>query len=441
MKKIALLIFFALFAHEGISQVWDSIGPGLPAPSGVRGIWKIADRLFASTTEVNTNLYEYSPQNGWTQIASSSQPGQILDVVYDSINNQAIILGKYDSLNGTLGSGMMKLNLAINQFSPIGIGVNYPAEYVYKGKIINGELIVVGRFQILNGDTIDNVMKVDLLSSSYVKVCVGKSGDLVRDFCVYNNDTVLTGSFLRNGIEYPLAKITPTGLDFSINGPYTGFGHSITIFNNVLVFAGDIDDTLQNLRVVGSYDGNVFSNITKTDNLIKKLYVFDGELHIGGFFSSVTDSSGFNQSTSRLAKYDGLTTSEAFGGCSGTNSSVWDLCSSGDTLYVAGNFTQAGNIQSLNVAKLIVPLSSSLNDENTFDTKVNIYPNPTDGNFQIDIGENFESEILVQVFDISGRKVEELITDLPTKQLNLDLPNGVYFIKIKENTTKLVIRK
>ncbi|HRH30703.1 MAG TPA: T9SS type A sorting domain-containing protein [Candidatus Paceibacterota bacterium] len=442
MKKIALLIFFALFAQKGISQVWDSIGSGLPAPSGVRGIWKMDERLFASTSETNTNLYEYTPQSGWTQIISSSQFGQIWDVVYDSTNNQAILLGKFEELsspvNSNICNSLAKFDLATGLVLPIGSGFSFPDEYTYRGRMINGVLYVAGRFNEINGlDTINNFTKVDLQTESYLKVCGGNLGDLVRDFCVYNNDTILIGSFVRNGIEYPVARITPTGFDF---GPYRGFGYSLSVFNSTLYFAGNIRDTLQNLFIVGSYDGNVFSTVTKTNNIVRKLGVFKDELYIAGSFDSITNSSGVILPVNNLAKYDGLSVSEVSGGCGGAASLVWSLTSSDDTLYIAGNFTQVGSVQALNVARLITPISSTIFEQNPSSQGFVIYPNPTDGNFQIDIGENFESKILVQIFDISGRKVGEFTTDLPTN-LSVDLPNGVYFIKIKENTTKLVIRK
>ena len=442
MKKIALLIFFfALLMQEGKTQiVWDSIGSGLPAPSGVRGIWKIDERLFASTSETNTNLYEYTPQSGWIQIISSSQFGQIWDVVYDSINNQAILLGKFEDLNAVICNSLAKFDLATASIFPIGSGVSFPDEYTYSGSIINGELFVSGRFYEVNGlDTIYNFMKIELQTESYLKVCGGNPGDLVRDFCVYNNDTILIGSFVRNGIEYPLARITPTGFDFSINGPYRGFGHSLSVFNSALYFAGNIRDTLQNLFIVGSYDGNVFSTVTKTNNIVRKLDVFKDELYIAGSFDSTTNSFGVILPVNNLAKYDGFSVSEALGGCNGSSSLVWSLASSEDTLYVAGNFTQVGSIQALNVARLIAPISSAIIEQNPSSQGFVIYPNPTDGNFQIDIGENFESKILVQIFDISGRKLKELIVHLPAK-LSLDLPNGVYFLELQGNIQKLVIR-
>lgn len=283
-------------------------------------------------------------------------------------------------------------------------------------------------------------MKVDLQTEIYLKVCGGNLGDLVRDFCVYNNDTILIGSFVRNGIEYPLARITPTGFDFSINGPCRGFGYSLSVFNNAIYFAGNIRDTLQNLFIIGSYDGNVFSTITKTNNLVRKLDVFSNELYIAGSFDSITNSSGVILPVNNLAKYDGLSVSEALGGCGGSSSLVWSLASSEDTLYVAGNFTQVGSVQALNVARLIAPISSTIFEQNASSEGFVIYPNPTDGNFQIDIGENFESEILVKIFDISGRKLKELSADLPAK-LSLDLPNGMYFLEVQGNKKKFVVRK
>ncbi len=441
MKKIALLIFFASFAHEGVSQVWDSIGSGLPAPSGVRRVWKIEDRLFASTSEVNANLFEFNLQNGWTQIISSSQPGQIWDMEYDSINNQAILLGKFEDLNSVICNSLAKFNLATGSVLPIGSGLSFPDEYAYSGKMINGEFYVSGRFCEVNGlDTIYNFMKINLQTESYQFVCGGNSGDLIRDFCVYNNDIYLIGSFLRNGTEFPLVKITPAGLDFSINGPYRGFGYSLRFFNNTLIVAGNIRDTMQNNYIVGSYDGINFSTLLKTNNSVRKLEVFKNELFISGSFDSV-NCSGLIFPAKALVKYDGVSISDVNGGCTGINSSVWDLFSTEDTLYVAGNFTQAGSVQALNVARFVVPSSTGLQNENTSDGNVfSVYPNPTDGNFQISSRSNFESKVLVEIFDISGRKLKEFVSDL-SAQVNLDLPNGVYFIKINESTKKLVVRK
>jgi hypothetical protein len=445
MKKIALLIFFALVMQEGKTQaVWDSIGAGISAPSGVRGIWKVGGKLLASSSSSDANLYEYTQQNGWTQIITSTQPGQIWDVAYDSLNYQLILLGKYADLTGPVNSGnyngICRLDLFTSIVSNLGTGVNYPFEYMYKGKIINGVLIAAGRFQIINGnDTIDNFMNINMQTENYSKICSGKSGDLVRDFTLYQGDIILTGSFLRNTVEYPLAKITPNGLDFSVNGPYRGFGHSIVQFNDDLVFAGDIDDTLQNLRVIGSYDGISFRNIVKTNDLVRKLTVFKDMLYIGGSFNSITDSMGITLPVNSLIKYDGLSLSEVLGGCTGLNSSVLGLYPSGDSLYVAGNFTNAGTIPSVNVAVLIYPLGSGIG-EYSISESFTIFPNPTDGNFSIDIGEKFESEVLVQILDISGRKLKEFVSDL-SAQVNLDLPNGVYFIKINESTKKLVVRK
>ncbi len=441
MKKIALLIFFASFAHEGVSQVWDSIGSGLPAPSGVRRVWKIQNKVFASTSEVNTNLYEFTSQNDWTQIISSTQPGQIWDMEYDSINNQAILLGKFEDLNSIICNSLAKFNLATGSVLPIGSGLSFPDEYTYSGKMINGEIYVSGRFCEVNGlDTIYNFMKIDLQTENYLLACEGNPGDLIRDFCVYNNDIYLIGSFLRNGTEFPLVKITPAGLDFSINGPYRGFGYSLRFFNNTLIVAGNIRDTMQNNFIVGNYDGINFSTLLKTNNAVRKLEVFKNELFISGSFDSI-NYSGLIFPANALAKYDGVSVSEVFGGCIGVNSSVWDLFSTEDTLYVAGNFTQAGSVQALNVARFVVPSSTGIQNENTSDGNVfSVYPNPTDGNFQIDIGENFESGVLIQIFDISGRKLKEFVSDL-SAQVNLDLPNGVFILKIKERTTKLVVRK
>jgi hypothetical protein len=79
---------------------------------------------------------------------------------------------------------------------------------------------------------------------------------------------------------------------------------------------------------------------------------------------------------------------------------------------------------------------------------VNLYPNPNQGFFNIEIKGLFEGEeLVIMVFDISGKKVhqfsEKANQERFSKELNISfLPKGVYYVHIqteRKNSVKQLI--
>lgn len=446
MKKIALLIFFALLMQEGKTQVaWDSIGAGLPSPNGTWRTWNINGRLYSSTSNLNANLFEFT-QGGWSQVFSSSINGQILDMEFDSINNQVFILGKFGDLTGPVNSGtfngMAVWDLSTEMIYPVGGGVNFPAEYTYEGLICDSKLFVIGRFEIVsNNDTIANIMSVDLQTGTYSKVCSGNVNNLIRDIVVFSGDTIVAGSFVWNGYQYPLAKVTASGFDFSVSGPCRGFALSITKWNDEIVFAGDVTDTLGSGHFVGAYNGNSSRTLAETNESVRTVEVFNNDLYVGGKFSSITDSFGVTTPVNNLARLRN-TWDDVLGGCVGGGFlGVMHLFPAHDTLYVSGEFSQSGQIPTLNVSRLIAPLPNSLFENIEASQGLSVYPNPNNGQFTASFWNiNEEGSVLVEIFDVAGRKIEEFNSSLPVSA-DIELPNGLYVLKVREQVVRFVIRK
>ena len=66
-----------------------------------------------------------------------------------------------------------------------------------------------------------------------------------------------------------------------------------------------------------------------------------------------------------------------------------------------------------------------------------VYPNPTAGMLTIKLMETLESNSVLQVTDIAGRKLNQQNIKAGTININLDvnaLPEGRYFIKIYNST-------
>jgi len=78
--------------------------------------------------------------------------------------------------------------------------------------------------------------------------------------------------------------------------------------------------------------------------------------------------------------------------------------------------------------------------ENDFGNSLLIYPNPSDGNFSIDLGKTY-SGIKITIADVLGRQLQNT-TFSQTQQLHLTFtePAGVYLITVETATEKAVIK-
>lgn len=77
--------------------------------------------------------------------------------------------------------------------------------------------------------------------------------------------------------------------------------------------------------------------------------------------------------------------------------------------------------------------------ENAFGKELLISPNPTNGNFTIDLGEKYQT-VMVAITDLSGRIVESNnYYNSQLLNLNIDEPKGVYLLVISSGDKKAVL--
>jgi len=81
--------------------------------------------------------------------------------------------------------------------------------------------------------------------------------------------------------------------------------------------------------------------------------------------------------------------------------------------------------------------------DNNYSNSINIYPNPTNGEITVSIGNKEIQDFSIMVTDIQGKTV--INTKKQKNKLMLDLPNGIYLLKITNNEisykNKLIINK
>ena len=77
-------------------------------------------------------------------------------------------------------------------------------------------------------------------------------------------------------------------------------------------------------------------------------------------------------------------------------------------------------------------------------TEVKVFPNPSDGRFQLTFEYSGQEKIKAKVFDITGKLVEDITDDLVksersvTANIDLESPSsGIYFIRISGGTSLL----
>ena len=77
-------------------------------------------------------------------------------------------------------------------------------------------------------------------------------------------------------------------------------------------------------------------------------------------------------------------------------------------------------------------------------TEVKVFPNPSDGRFQLTFEYSGQEKIKAKVFDITGKLVEDITDDLVksersvTSNIDLESPSsGIYFVRISGGTSLL----
>ena len=78
--------------------------------------------------------------------------------------------------------------------------------------------------------------------------------------------------------------------------------------------------------------------------------------------------------------------------------------------------------------------------ENDFGNALILYPNPTDGNFSIDLGENLKT-VMITITDLNGKLILSYnYNNSQLLNLKIEEPAGVYLLMIESGNKKAVVR-
>ncbi len=129
-------------------------------------------------------------------------------------------------------------------------------------------------------------------------------------------------------------------------------------------------------------------------------------------------------------------------------------CGSTASTCVSQYISKSANGQSMAMIKInvIAPtlLPTSIKNIEATEVVYTIYPNPTNGDFTIKMGDLAANNVKITMFDVIGKLVYETESEINNGELSKEivahqLSNGVYFIKVsignREYTKKVVINK
>ena len=74
------------------------------------------------------------------------------------------------------------------------------------------------------------------------------------------------------------------------------------------------------------------------------------------------------------------------------------------------------------------------------DILFDIFPNPSNGNFNVFVETNFNNKVILKVIDINGKVIKEMIKDKEVSYQNFsikDLPNGIYTILLESENNRM----
>jgi Secretion system C-terminal sorting domain len=418
-------------------------------------IWSLAfggaqfDYIFGIATDTNENIYA---TGGYMVGVDFDPSGNIATNV--AVNNEDVFVAKYDSsgtyvwakgIGGTNTEAGRNVDVSANgdvyvtgqfsgtvDFNIAGSSAFITAMGVVDGFLAkydnNGNYLWANNFGGLGATLESKGYDIELDEDGYIFLVGDISGD--------NNDTVTFNT-------------TGTNKYIKSNGFTDGF---VAVYNA----SGDIE-WIKNIGGTGSWDGcrglaidkkgsaiayGIFSGvgnfdpIDSTANLTSTAFY---DAFIAKYsLQCILDTSVYQNIDTLMSNESGAT--YQWLDC---NNNAAPIAGEINQTYVAqtsGSYaveiTQNGCVDT-SVCYSIINVGII---ENNFGDKLLIYPNPTDGNFSIDLGDNYQS-ITVKIMDLSGKLIQSK-TYNESQLLNLKLEEtaGIYLLIIESSNKKAVIR-
>ncbi len=259
-------------------------------------------------------------------------------------------------------------------------------------------------------------------------------------FTEYNSKLIAGGYFTSiDGSPYGSYSGIAAWNDTTWSALGTGFNNAVfalTVFNGELYAGGKFTasgDNLTPLNHIAKWDGANWLPVGEGLNDTVTVLCVDSvnnKLIAGGKFTQT----GLGQPAKHIAEWNGINWLEVGGG---TNDAVWALYAKDSSLYVGGNFTQAGNITA-NCIAIWGENPVGINELTIDNGELKIYPNPVKdklivtsekltGHYSLTISNMLGQVVILSPFE-GGRGMIDVSK----------LPKGVYFVNVNGSYAKFI---
>ncbi|MFQ3597905.1 MAG: hypothetical protein SNJ66_06125, partial [Chloroherpetonaceae bacterium] len=324
------------------------------------------------------NPFLQSSQSGsqtWdTQFGGSNGANGAVRVVVVS-GNDVFVGGDFTSIGGIAANYVARYSLATNTWSSLGTGGNNGTNSSVRAISVDGSNVYVGGTFTTAGSlsSASYVARFNLLSNTW-NALASTNGEGVNNFVnaisVLNGVVYVGGTFIRANnsgnigttiIANHIARFNTannTWLSLGRNDAFSGVNGAVSalaVLNGELYLGGSFTTaasasltsitanrvvryapTTNGFSAVGAGSGN------GVDNSVFAIAVSGNELFFGGNFT-VANVGGTTVAANRVVRFSGSGwSSVGTGSANGVDGTVFGITASGSALYVGGNFTNAG---------------------------------------------------------------------------------------------------
>lgn len=295
----------------------------------------------------------------------------------------------------------------------------------------DGKIIACGEFDRVGGEAIQGIMQWD--GNTWTGLGTGLSGNIQgtapvlfpHQLMVHDGDLYVAGNF-RNAGGVEVNGITKwDGTEWTnLGAGFDNTVYSMIVLNGELIVGGSFTESDgTSLNRIAKWDGTSwaaldfgFTQSSANDfTFVHTLKVIDGILYMGGGLKEITYSDNSTESCGGIVSFDGSAVNTFMGGVAQTD--IEAICAlENDQLLIGGGVFGSGYTG-------LVDLSTSVIATGV-EAAVSIGPNPFTDYVLVETDSEVEQ---YEIIDELGRVVSYGKFE---KRLNLDVPTGVYFLKL-----------
>jgi hypothetical protein len=436
MKRICLAFILSLaFLPRGWGQSLVPVGAGIPSGYGIyNGTVAFNGELYACDHD---HIYKYDGST-WTDIGITIDYAIICMEVYAG---ELYVGGWFTSFNGMPLNRIARYDGVSWQAAGTGIEVGPGITGgVEKMTVYNGELIALGSFIQAGGVPVNKIAKWN--GASWSALGNGFPGSQLASIpamSVFNSDLYVFSQLdtagtvpVHNAAKWDGTNWSAVGSGIN-NWPVSSTVHD----NNIYVGLWVTDTSSMIVRWNGVSWSPVEPSSSNTSwNVAFDLKSYNGCLYATGMIDTIGGTAVNN-----VARYDGVDWHPVGSGVNGSGQFFTEL----DTaLYLTGDFMMSGTVTVNNVVRLVSPplcAAVSVNEASVPDDRLIIFPNPSDGKFQLKWN-GLNTAARIEIINLLGKRICERPVDPDTGSVDLrDLTEGIYFLRCYDSAGNLITKK